>query len=157
MDIRTSYLGMIKAMEGGWGAMTGALAMTRDALENRIYERKGQGLQVETAMMMQKFSRTTLFAESVATASGGTFVKLPDEIECVNEELGQKWRALYVEFGQFAHHFELATADGVIDEREQAILEADEARAHRVLAELMSLTRRVFCFNGGAATAGSAR
>lgn len=144
MDIRSCYLGMIKAMEGGWGAMTGALAMSRDALENRIYERKGQGLQVETALIMQKFSRTTLFAEAVATASGGTFVKLPQDIECANEELGKKWRLLYVEFGTLAHHFEEATADGVIDDREQALLEADEARAHRVLAELMALTRRVF-------------
>lgn len=156
VDIRTSYLGMIKAMEGGWGAMTGALAMTRDALENRIYERKGQGLLVETAMMMQSFSRTTLFAESVATASGGTFVKLPDDIECVNEELGKKWRALYIELGILTSQFDEFIEDNKIDDREQALLDASEATVHKKLAELMALTRRVFRPNGGAGS-GSAQ
>lgn len=149
MNLRACYLAMIRAMSGGWGAMCGALAMKHDALENRIYERKGQGLLVETAMQMQIFSGTTLFVESIATASGGTFVKLPDDIECVNEEIGKKWRMLYVEFGTLARHFEEATADGVISDREQALLDADEARAHRVLAELMALTRRVFRADGG--------
>lgn len=149
MDIRTCYLGMIKAMEGGWGAMTGALAMSRDALENRIYERKGQGLQVETALMMQSFSRTTLFAEAVATASGGTFVKLPGDLDFDNEEIGKKWRSLYIELGTMSHHFNEATADDVVDKREQAILDADAARAHRILAELMALTRRVYSPDAG--------
>lgn len=157
MDTRESYLAMIKAMSGGWGAMCGALAMTRDALENRLYERKGQGLLVETAMNMQSFSGTTLFAEAIATASGGTFVKLPDDIECVNEEIGKKWRTLYVEFGTLARHYEEATADGVIDDREQKVLDADEARAHRVLSELMALTRRVFRPDGGVARSAAAR
>ena len=145
MDIRKSYLEMIKAMSGGWGAMCGALAMSRDALENRIYERKGQGLLVETALHMQSFSGTTLFAEAVATASGGTFVLLPADTEFGNEEIGKKWRALYAELGTLARDFDAATSDDVIDRREQALLEADAARAHRVLAELMALTKRVYC------------
>lgn len=157
MDIRNSYLAMIKAMSGGWGAMCGALAMSRDALENRIYERKGQGLLVETALAMQSFSGTTLFAEAIATSSGGAFVKLPEDIECVNEELGKKWRALYIELGNLTRHFEESTADGVIDDREQAQLDAGEAKVHRVLAELLALTRRVFRPNGGAVESGVAR
>jgi hypothetical protein len=148
---------MIKAMSGGWGAMCGALAMKRDPLENRIYERKGQALLVETALLMQSFSGTTLFAEAVATASGGTFVKLPDDIECVNEELGKKWRALYIELGTLTRHFEESTADGVIDDREQKVLDAAEARVHRVLAELLALTRRVYRPNGGVAGSGAAQ
>lgn len=152
MDIRKSYVEMIKAMSGGWGAMCGALAMTHAALENRIYERKGQGLLVETALLMQSFSGTTLFAEAVATASGGAFVKLPEDMDFANEEIGKKWRSLYVELGILAAHFDEATADQVIDKREQAVLEADTARAHKVLAELMALTKRVYCPNGGAPT-----
>jgi hypothetical protein len=145
---------MIKAMNGGWGAMTGALAMSRDALENRIYERKGQGVQTELAMMMQKLSGTTLFAEAVATASGGTFVKLPPfDPDFVNEELGKKWRALYVELGTLTRNFDEAIGDDVIDKREQALLDAGAASTHRVLAELMALTRRVYCAGGGSADA----
>ena len=157
MDTRESYLAMIKAMSGGWGAMCGALAMTRDALENRIYERKGQGLLVETALHMQSFSGTTLFAEAIATASGGAFVKLPADMDFANEELGKKWRTLYVELGTLARHFDEATVDEVIDKREQALLDADAARAHKVLAELMALTRRVYGPNTGSNESEAAR
>jgi hypothetical protein len=151
MDIRESYLAMIKAMNGGWGAMCGALAMTRDAVENRIYERKGQGLLVETAMAMQSFSGTTLFAEAVSTASGGTFVKLPDDLTGENEVLMGKFHQLYTELGQFSKHFAEATADDKIDRAERRVLEADGARLHRVLAELMALTFRIYCPNAGEA------
>lgn len=144
MDIKASYLGMIKAMEGGWGAMTGALALTRDALENRIYERKGQGIQVETALMMQKFSGSTLFAQAVATESGGTFVKLPPDMDVGNEEIEKKWRALYRELGEFAHHFEEAIADGEIDKREKRILKDDAACMHRIIEEMIALSLKVY-------------
>ncbi len=135
---------MIKAMEGGWGAMTGALAMTRDSLENRIYERKGQGLQVETALMMQAFSRTTLFAEAIATASGGTFVKLPADMDFGNEEIDKKWRSLYKRLGDFAHHFEEAIDDGEITKRECAILKDDAACMHRIVEEMIALSLKVY-------------
>ena len=54
--MRKAYLSMIRAFPGGWDAMAGALGMSRDALENRIYERKGQSVLVETALQMQQFS-----------------------------------------------------------------------------------------------------
>lgn len=41
VNIRQSYLAMIKNYQGGWDAMAGALGMSRDALVNHIYERKG--------------------------------------------------------------------------------------------------------------------
>lgn len=144
MNLRESYLAMIKAMDGGWGAMCGAMAMTRSALENRIYERKGQGIDVDTALTMQSFSRTTLFAEAVATASGGTFVKLPIDMDFGNEELEKKWRSLYKELGDFAHHFEEAIDDGEINKRERAILEGDAARMHRIIEEMIALSFRVY-------------
>lgn len=145
MDIRESYLAMIRAMSGGWGAMCGALAMTRDALENRIYERKGQGLLVETALNMQSFSGTSLFAEAVATASGGAFVKLPTDIEFTNEDIGRKWRALTAELGTFVTHFdEFIKNDDQLDVGEQRQLKADAARMHKVIEELMALVLMVY-------------
>ncbi len=150
MEIRESYLAMIKAMSGGWGAMCGALAMTRDAVENRVYERKGQGLLVETALAMQSFSGTTLFAEAIATASGGTFVCLPEiDPDSKNEVLMHKFQELYKELGQFSKDFSEATADDVVDKGERKILEADGARLHKVVSELLALTVRVYCPNGG--------
>jgi hypothetical protein len=135
---------MIKAFPGGWDAMAAALGMSRDALENRIYERKGQGLLGETERQMQKFSGTTFYAEAVATDSGGTFIKLPTDLSLDNEVLEAKFRALYVELGQFTKDFNDATADDLIDRREQVLLEADAARVHKILAELLALTFRVY-------------
>jgi hypothetical protein len=154
VEIRESYLAMIRAMSGGWGAMCGALAMSRDAVENRVYERKGQGLLVETAMAMQSFSGTTLFAEAIATASGGVFVKLPSDANLGAEELDAKWRGLYKELGSFAHHFEEAIADGEIDKRERLQLEGDAARMHKIIEEMVALMMSVFvakCAKDGAA------
>jgi len=133
---------MIKAFPGGWDAMAGALGMSRDALENRIYERKGQGLLVETARQMQKFSNTTHFAEAIATDSGGVFLRLP-EADDDNEEMWVKAQNLQIELGRFFGDVQAAVADGVIDARERKLLADDEARIHRVVAELHALVLRL--------------
>lgn len=148
MEIRKSYLSMIKAFAGGWDAMTGALGMSRDALENRIYERKGQGILVETALQLQAFSGTTYFAEAVAAASGGTFVKLPADVSTDNVVLGQKFHELYAELGTFSQHFSAATADDEIDRREAADLTAIADEMHKTISELLALTFRIYCRDG---------
>ena len=145
MKIKKSYLGMIKAFPGGWDAIAAALGMSRNGLENRVYERKGQGVTVDTALQLQAFSGTTLFAEAVAASSGGAFVKLPEDICDGNEALAIKFRDIYVRLGVFASHFEEATADEVIDPRERACLDADIDGLQRGLSELMALTIRVYC------------
>lgn len=145
MKIKKSYLGMIKAFPGGWDAIAAALGMSRNGLENRVYERKGQGVTVDTALQLQAFSGTTLFAEVVAASSGGAFVKLPEDICDGNEALAKKFRDIYVRLGVFASHFEEATADEVIDPRERACLDADIDGLQRGLSELMALTIRVYC------------
>jgi hypothetical protein len=144
VNFRQSYLSMIRAFPGGWDAIVGALGMSRDALENRIYERKGQGVAVDLAMLMQTFSATSHFAEAVATASGGTFVKLPDDLSDANECLMAKSHALYIELGAYFTAIREATADGVIDNGERITLEAAGARVHRVMGELHALTVRLY-------------
>lgn len=143
VDIKKSFLSMIKAFPGGWDAMTGALGMSRDALENRIFERKGQGVLVETALQMQKLSDTQYFAEAVAAVSGGTFVKLP-EVEVENADILRKFNELYAELGRFSSDFNQATADDEIDRREEALLRDDADRMHKTLSELVALTMRVY-------------
>jgi hypothetical protein len=145
VKIKKSYLAMIRAFPGGWDAIAAALGMSRNGLENRVYERKGQGVTVDTALQLQAFSGTTLFAEAVAASSGGAFVKLPEDICDGNEALAKKFRDIYVRLGVFASHFEEATADEVIDPRERACLDADIDGLQRGLSELMALTIRVYC------------
>jgi len=136
---------MIKAFPGGWDAIAAALGMSRNGLENRVYERKGQGVAVDTALQLQAFSGTTLFAEAVAASSGGAFVKLPADLSEGNEVLAKKFREVYVRLGGFAARFEEATADDVIDDRERADLDAIMDGLHKSLAEMMALTYRVYC------------
>lgn len=145
MEIRKSYLSMIKAFPGGWDAITGALGMTRDALENRIYERKGQGVQVELALQLQAFTGTTHFAEAVAVKSGGTFVKLPDDLEHCNVALSKKFREVNVRLGEFSKRFDEATKDDEIDAKERRDLEEIAAGMQRCIAELLALSFRVYC------------
>lgn len=146
MDIRKSYLAMIKAFPGGWDAMTGAVGMTRNALENRIYERKGQGVDVELAMLMQTFAGTTHFAEAVAIQSGGVFLKMPPALDHSNVDIGKKWRELHVRIGELAVTFDSAIeGDDEIDANERRKLEAIGADMQRTIAELLALSFRVYC------------
>lgn len=145
MEIRKSYLRMIKAFPGGWDSIGGALGMTRDALENRIYERKGQGVLVDLAMMLQSFSGTTHFAEAVAVKSGGSFVKNPTDLDLTNVPLSKKFRELNIRLGDFCARYDEATADEEIDAKERRDLEEIAAGIQRCVAELLALSFRVYC------------
>lgn len=145
MNLRQAYLGMIKAFPGGWDAMCGALCMKRDALENRIYERKGQDLHVHTALMMQEFSQTKMFTEAICTASGGTFVKLPCVDHVGNEEISEKFREVFEELAVWSAEFREVTEDGKITKLEQEKLNAIVDHSHMLMDQLRSLTFRVYC------------
>lgn len=125
--------------------MAAALGMSRDALENRIYERKGQSPLVETALQMQAFSSTTFFAEAVAHQSGGVFVKLPDGIHFDQEELLTKFNELYSEIGQLSGDFREFTQDGEIDPKESAQLSEHGQKIHRAVQELLGLAFSIYC------------
>lgn len=145
MAARKYYLEMIRAFPGGWEAMAGALGMSRDALENRIYERKGQSILVETAMQMQAFAGTTHFAEGVAQASGGVFLKLPEVKIVGNDELLSEFNLLYAELGELSSKFRAYTEDNDINQAERADLDNVAQRIHRTVEELLTLTYQVYC------------
>lgn len=129
--------------------MSAALGMTRDSLENRIYERRGQSVWTETDLQMQKFSGTTHFAEAIATLSGGTFVKLPCVQHVDNDDLLVKFNELHVELGELSRRFADSTKDGEIDAREEASLRAVGDDIHRTMEELLALTFRIYCRRTG--------
>ena len=145
MEIKRAYLAMIKEFPGGWDAMAGALGMTRDALENRIYERKGQSVLTETALQMQQFSSSTHFAEAVAQVSGGVFMKLPEHGDHDRDELLAKFNELYAELGDLSIKFKVSIEDGEIDKRERADLSDVGQHIHRTVEELLTLTFQIYC------------
>lgn len=139
---------MIKAFPGGWDAMAAAIGLSRMGLENRIYERKGQAVMVETALAMQSSSGTTHFAEAIAREAGGVFVRLPDTQEVGNEELLAEFNRLYAELGGLSAKFSLYVADNEISSSERADLDDEAQKIHRTVEELLALTYRVYCPQG---------
>lgn len=148
MNLRQARLKMIKAFDGGWDAMAAALGMTRDGLENRIYEKKGQSVLTETDLQMQAMSHTTYFAQAVATASGGTFVQLPAPDDLDNDALMNKFHELHAELGELHHKFREYTKNNEVDARERADLQEIGGRIHMKMQELLVLTFRIYCKDG---------
>lgn len=148
MEVKQAYLGMIRAYPGGWDAMAAALGMSRMALENRIYERKGQSMSAEDSLQMQEFSRTALFAEAVAQRSAGVFLKLPEGGAHDREELLVKFNELYAELGELSAKFKSSIEDGEINKREQVELADVGQHIHRTVEELLTLTFQIYCRDG---------
>lgn len=136
---------MIRAFPGGWDSMSAALGYTRDALENRVYEKRGQTITVDTALQMQSFSGTSLFAEAVAVASGGTFVKVANEEEVGREDLLESFNKIYSEVGRLSSTFQCATEDGVVDPGEKAELERVANQIHAGVERLLAVTFALYC------------
>lgn len=145
MDLRKARLGMIRAFPGGWDGMAAVLGLTRQALENRVYERKGQSLLTETDLQMQAFSKTDLFAIAICHLSGGTFLKLPSTAHVDREDLLAKFNELYAELGELSMKFKEFTGDNEIDEGERRQLETIGDEMHRKLEELFAVMFRVYC------------
>lgn len=145
MATRQDYLDMIRAYSGGWAAMSAALGLSKDALENRIYERKGQSMSVHLSEQMQAFSGTTIFAEGVARDAGGVFLKLPEVREVGNDELLSEFNLLYAELGELSSKFRVYVADNDINKTERADLDGVAQQIHRKVEELLALTYRVYC------------
>ena len=145
--IRSSYQAMCRAMSGGWSTMAASLGLSKDGLENRVYERKGQSVDVHLAMQMQASSGTTHFAEAVAAESGGVFIPLPDVSVIDDEEIQAVYMQLVDEVGRLAREWREATRDGEVDDKERARLEAVRVAICQKVTQMNTLTFVVFCKN----------
>lgn len=145
MEIKKSYLGMIRAFPGGWDAMAAALGMSRTGLENRVYERKGQAMHVDTAMAMQALSNTSLFAQAVASSAEGVYVPLPHQGPVGRDELLDKFNELYGELGRLSDTFRTSTRDGLVDNQERRQIADIGQEVHRTIEELLALTFQIYC------------
>jgi hypothetical protein len=152
MELRQAKLEIIDAIPGGWDVAAAYLGMTTNALRNRVYEVKDQKLSDEKTLALQQLAKTSHYADAIARASGGVFVRLPDA-EFENEDLMRKFNQLYVLLGNFSRDFDGALSnDGKIDKQEEAILERDVIGIQKSASELLALMVRVYGIsqNGGA-------
>lgn len=143
MDLLSAYQDMMKVH--GWNGTAATLGMTRSQLEARVYEVKGQGMRVETALLVQAHSGTTLFAQAIAALSGGVFIELPEGDGVTGEELHSKFHELYVELGRLSATYTAAIQDGEIDRRERTALENISQEMHKTTRELMALMFQIYC------------
>lgn len=139
----TAYQDMIRVH--GWNGTAATLGMTKSQLEARVYEVKGSGMRVDTALLIQAYAGTKHFAQAVAHASGGVYFDLPDAQGADDEDLEAKFRGLLCKLGELSKTYDEAKKDNEIDRRERSQLEAIAQEMHRDLQELMALMFRVYC------------
>ena len=143
--LRSTYVAMCRSFPGGTAAMAAAMGYTVDALRNRIYEKKGQSISVEDALLMQEFSGTKHFANEVARCSGGVFLEIPSEGIRTRTELLTEFNRLTTELGQLAQQYEAAVRDGEIDEQERDSLEARADRIHKQVERILAVSFAIYC------------
>jgi len=129
----------------GWNGTAATLGMSKSQLEARVYEVKGQGMRVDTALLIQTYSETTHFAQAIAAQSGGVFIQLPEADGVTGEELHGKFHELYVELGNLSATYTAAIQDGQIDQRERADLQEISQQMHKTTRELMALMFQIYC------------
>lgn len=139
----------------GWNGTAATLGMTKSALEARVYEVKGSGMRVDTALLIQAYAGTTHFADAVAAASGGVFIKLPDAGSLDGEDLHAKFHELYELLGNLSRTYSEAIKDDEIDQRERAQLQRIEQQIHKTMRELMALMFQIYCRKPSTAADGS--
>ncbi|WP_321814601.1 MULTISPECIES: YmfL family putative regulatory protein [unclassified Paraburkholderia] len=144
-SLRGAYQAMCKRFDGGADAMAAALGLTASALQNRIYEVKGQSVTIEHALAMQSLTGTTLFAEAIAVRSGGSFFAHPEIGELDKDELLAKFQQLLDAFGRLSRRHSEAIEDGEVDARERSDLLRLADEMHRCIQELLALTFRIYC------------
>lgn len=137
MELLAAYQKMIGVH--GWAGTAATLGMSKSALEQRVYEVKGSGMRVDTALLIQRYAGTTHFAQAVAHASGGVFYELPEVGDLSDEEVQDKILELNIELGDLSRALKKAKEDKVIDAKERAELQEIEQRMHKTLRELNAL------------------
>lgn len=142
--MRSVYVRMCQAFPGGTEAMAAAMGLTRDALKNRIYERKGQRVSVDEAMLMQDFSGTKFFANEVARQSGGVFLEVIPAGIRDRTELLTEFNRLTQELGELSKEYELSVRDGQIDQSEKNQLQMQAYRIHKQLEKILAISFAIY-------------
>lgn len=141
---RTTLIAMCKAFPGGTSAMATALGFTPDALKNRIYQRRGQTVSLDDAVLMQEFSGTKLLANEIARRSGGVFLEVIPRGALDRVELLSEFNRLTTELGQLTQKYELAVRDGQIDKLEKNDLKQQAYKIHKQLERILAISFELY-------------
>lgn len=143
MALINAYQEMIN--KRGWAGTAATLGLTRTALESRVYEVKGMGMRVSTALLIQSISDTKLFAEAVAAESGGVFIELPTEDDAHAEAIDESMLLMCEQLGDLARTYREAKKDGEIDRKERSDLSHKANDLHATLKKSLFSMFKVYC------------
>lgn len=142
--LRSTYVRMCQAFPGGTAAMAAALGYTVDALRNRIYERKGQCINVDDALMMQDLSGTKLFANEIAQQSGGVFLEVIPPTTLERAEILTEFNQLVQSLGELSREYELSIRDGKINLDEKKALKQRAYVIHKQVERLLAISFAIY-------------
>lgn len=145
--LRSTYVRMCQAFPGGTAAMAAALGYTVDALRNRIYERKGQCINVDDALMMQDLSGTKLFANEIAQQSGGVFLEVIPPTTLERAEILTEFNQLVQSLGELSREYELSIRDGKINLDEKKALKQRAYVIHKQVERLLVISFAIYSTN----------
>lgn len=143
--MRAAVQKAIKSYQGGWTAMAAALGLSSvDALENRVYERKGQSLALHEALMIEAISETSHITEAMAARHHAVVITLPD-VEHENKDLlviqSSLQSALSDLLKSVANSYE---DDGVIDAKEEKKILHSKTEAHKAVEKFVQVALTIF-------------
>lgn len=145
--LRSTYVRMCQAFPGGTAAMAAALGYSVDALRNRIYERKGQCVNVDDALMMQDLSGTKLFANEIAQQSGGVFLEVIPATTVERAEILTEFNQLIQSLGDLSREYELSVRDGKINGTEKRALKQRAYAIHKQVERLLAISFAIYSTN----------
>ncbi len=149
MNNRQALLDLIRKYPGGWDAMAAAVGMSRDALENRIYERKGQQISLHVATQMESFSDCDALVSAHAAARGGVFMKLPAPGDMGNEEISDLFHRIWQDMGELSNEYIELSQKGEATADDQRKLNRVIQEMHVLCERLKSQMMRVYVHDDG--------
>ena len=137
---------MASSPNGGHATTAAMLGLTKTTLENRLYEIKGQQISIDQAMLMQRMTERTDFAEAVAQESGGVFVKLPeiDEAAVVGLDIEEGFLDVFSQAGKLLDKWREVTEDGKVHSWESLLLWREVNKLLQKLTGIGVQTDRVY-------------
>lgn len=118
MNKRQMILNMIAQIDGGREVVAAYLGMTMDALNNRIYEKKGQHISFDDLLHIQELSKTNHLAQ-YCLPEGQVIVTEPSAEECDMVELATIIIDAQASHGELQTFIKLALSDDRLTPDEQ--------------------------------------
>lgn len=144
MDRTTALKKLVSDFPGGQAACAATLGITFAGLRNRLYEIKGQRINIDEAVALSAASGSDVWIQAVCAELGGVFVPLPQG-DADRGDILDKFNVLYAQVGDMSADFKKFVSNDEIDKGEREHMETDGIAIASAVQELLSLVFSVYC------------